>query len=96
MVDRTDVLSAMLFAVSPVVAIMIFIATAGNGLIANLALTFILLLIFLYPAYWAFSIPRVLAIRMYRMQAFGMGLICLALLAAFWIRPALRFHLLSL
>jgi hypothetical protein len=36
--------------------------------------------IFLFPAYWAFDIRRALAVRVYRNQALGIGLVSLAFL----------------
>ena len=36
---------------------------------------------FAYPAYWAFDIRRALRIRLYRSQALGIGLVCVAYVA---------------
>jgi hypothetical protein len=52
------------------------------------ALSFLAPLALLYPAYWAFDIRHVLNSRLYRNQAFGLGLFSLVLIIAILPTPA--------
>ena len=50
--------------------------------------------IFLFPAYWAFDIRRALAVRVYRNQALGIGLVSLAFLSlGIFISTSLSYNL---
>ena len=54
---------------------------AGSIDVFGFFLPLLLLLIFAYAAYWAFAIRRSLAVRVYRNQALGVGLIALGPIA---------------
>lgn len=81
MVDRTDMISAILYLVVVSASALLAIVFGANGL-SGYVFAAIASVIFLYPAYWAFSIRRAMAVRMYRNQALGIGLVSLGMLAA--------------
>ena len=83
MPNRTDVISLILLLFAGLASVTTSIVgfetdspVAIGGLLV--AISFM----FLYPAFWAFKIRRALAVRLYRNQALGIGLISVAFLAA--------------
>ena len=86
MVDRTDLVSAAAYFILSIVSVAALFgfgslspANLYGFLIGILAFSFL----FLYPAFWAFSIRRALAVRLYRNQALGIGLVCVSFAISF-------------
>jgi hypothetical protein len=84
MVDRAD-FTAILLVVAGSIAAAIFLvfvpqAFSSNGsVLAAVAFVVITAPIYSYAAYWAFGVRHALAFRFYRRQAFGIGVIVLAI-----------------
>jgi len=94
MPDRADVTAILLAVVGSILAAVssIFIPDAfgSNGSpVAVLVFVTITIPIYAYGAYWAFSVRHALAVRLYRNQAFGIGVIVLAFWSTIGIYGAL-------
>lgn len=82
--DRTDALSILAYAFADLVILSLSLTLGANALnsvgipfvIANAAVVFP----FVYPAYWALTIRRAIAVHLYNRQALGIGLVCIAFL----------------
>jgi hypothetical protein len=80
LVNRTDALSVFLYIALAAVIFLSLQILNPNRLLQSSILGVGTFVLFLYPAIWAFSIRRALAIRLYRNQALGTGLFCVGLL----------------
>jgi hypothetical protein len=81
MLDRADITAILLLVLGGVEAA-IFIVLYPNLIPHNFALLKFFVVtapVYLYSLYWAFSLRHVLAVRLYRNQALGIGLITLAI-----------------
>lgn len=84
MLDRADI-TGIILVVAGSIAVVFFLAFvpqafSNQGITPAITFLVITVPIFFYAAYWAFSVGRALTIRLYRRQAFGIGVIVLA----FW------------
>jgi len=91
MVDRAD-LTAIFLVIVPLVAAASLLVLFPDAFSSNTVLFFVVSIpIYSYAAFWAFSIRHVLAVRLYRNQAFGIGFVVLAVystLAVFDLTPS--------
>lgn len=91
MLDRADITAILLVVVGSVVAVlfMVFVPSSfssSGGYVAAVAFVVFTIPIYSYAAYWAFSVRHALAVSLYRRQAFGIGVIVLAI----WTTTALQ------
>jgi hypothetical protein len=91
MLDRADIAGIILVAAGLVAAIFFLLFTPSSFSNGS-AIPFIVSTgpIFCYAAYWAFSVRHALKVRLYRKQAFGVGVIVLALWSTVGIYGALQ------
>jgi hypothetical protein len=84
MLDRADITGIILVVAGSIAAVffLAFVPQSFSNQGTTAAITFVVITvpIFSYAAYWAFSLGRALTIRLYRRQAFGIGVI----VVAFW------------
>jgi hypothetical protein len=81
LVDKVDLVSALLYFISALLTFVLIVFAGTNTIAFDVGLA-LGLFPFLYPAYWAFSIRRALAVRLFRNQALGIGLVSISFLAA--------------
>jgi len=81
MVDRADITAILLVVVGTITAafFMVFFPNSFGSYGSAIAFLVITAPTYLYAVYWAFDIRRALAVRIYRNQAFGIGVIVLAI-----------------
>ena len=84
MPDRADITAILLVVAGSIAAafFMVFVpqSFSSNGsVVAAVAYFVITIPIYSYAAYWAFGVRHALAVRLYRRQAFGIGVIVLAI-----------------
>ncbi len=84
MVDRADVTAILLVVAGSIAAVFFMVfapeSFSSNGsVVAAVAFFVITVPIYSYAAYWAFGVRHALAVRLYRRQAFGIGVIVLAI-----------------
>jgi len=84
MVDRADI-TAILLVVAGSIAVVFFMVfvpqsfSSNGSAVAAVAFFVVTVPIYSYAAYWAFGVRHVLSVRFYRRQAFGIGVIVLAI-----------------
>ncbi len=85
LVDKIDLVTILAYVVVTLLLVVLFVAlgpgVASPGIGFNVLFYAIAIFPFAYPAYWALSIRRALAVRLYKSQALGIGLVCLAYVA---------------
>jgi hypothetical protein len=93
MPDRADVAGFILVAAGSILALLFALfdpSSFSNGSAGVLPFVVVTGPIFFYAAFWAFNIRHALRIHLYRRQAFGVGVIVLALWSTVGIYSALQ------
>jgi hypothetical protein len=79
MVDRADLTAALLYvaAIAALTVLLLFFGPEGSNVPATVLAYVFVAFIMGYPGFWALSVRRGLAVRLYRNQALGIALVCL-------------------
>lgn len=93
MLDRADIAGIFLVAAGSIAALLFALfdpSTFSNGSAGAPSFIIVTGPMFFYAAYWAFNIRHALRVHLYRRQAFGVGVIVLALWSTVGIFGALQ------
>jgi hypothetical protein len=98
MLDKPELAAIVPIVLGLLLSVTAFVVLGGNILVATVPIVAIpvavgMSFIFLYAAYWAFGIRRRLAVRLYRNQTLGIGLVAPTFLLAALLGTAIAYYL---